>query len=321
MARADRDAWVDNARGVLIILVVFGHVWHGLGAAGILPRDSFFETVTQVVHMFRMPAFFLLSAQFLEQTVAKRGLWGSFRRRILTVLYPLVVWSYIVGFFRLIGGDATNSGAPTLMEVLLYPFPPKDIFWFLGVLFAMQLAASFLVAKKSDLPLLVAIGAALLLSSGAFALERVDFLYRLVLYLPFFLAGLYLARHPAPATLAWAGLCSFALAVVAIAAQQGTAHPSVQYLAAFPSAIGLVLAFSLIRKPLPILSAAGRASLAIYVMHIMPMAACRILLMALGVDDAFVHVLAGTAGGVFLSYGAYLALRRFGLAGLFGLPA
>lgn len=76
----------------------------------------------------------------------------------------------------------------------------------------------------------------------------------------------------------------------------------------------VVFCRSLERFRLNWLASLGRASLAIYVMHILAGSGVRIILQkAMGIDAVFVHLVAGTALGIGLPL---LALR---LAGRFGL--
>ena len=49
--------WVNNAKGLGIILVVFGHVWRGINAKGLLNNTTFLF-IDDLVYSFHMPLFF-----------------------------------------------------------------------------------------------------------------------------------------------------------------------------------------------------------------------------------------------------------------------
>lgn len=58
-----RNLWVDYAKAIGIVLVVYGHVVRGLLNAGILQDAEFHGLVDSVIYSFHMPLFFFLSGQ------------------------------------------------------------------------------------------------------------------------------------------------------------------------------------------------------------------------------------------------------------------
>jgi fucose 4-O-acetylase-like acetyltransferase len=71
--RLTRKNWADYARGIGIVLVVFGHVEFGLMSAGIPMDKALFEIVHSVVYTFHMPLFFFLSGYFYLSSVRNMG--------------------------------------------------------------------------------------------------------------------------------------------------------------------------------------------------------------------------------------------------------
>ncbi|BEL98781.1 hypothetical protein SM14VA2_11940 [Serratia marcescens] len=67
-----REAWVDYAKGIGIILVVFGHVNRGLYSAGIQLSGSSYLLTDSIIYSFHMPLFFFLSGLFFTQSLDKR---------------------------------------------------------------------------------------------------------------------------------------------------------------------------------------------------------------------------------------------------------
>src|SRR5947208_16409685 len=89
-----RVAWVDVAKGIGIVLVVYGHVSGGLVDAGIQPRNSVANAASALIYTFHMPLFFFLSGIWLARTSAKP--FSQFaRQRIGTLVYPYFLWSSI----------------------------------------------------------------------------------------------------------------------------------------------------------------------------------------------------------------------------------
>lgn len=126
---------VDMAKGVGIILVVYGHCLRGLISAGVVPQDSPIIITDYIIYTFHMPLFFVASGFFFEKSLQRsnRDFW---RKQLNNILYPYFFWSLLCGFIQIIlsGSAATNSRmtASRLSEILWNPISP---FWFLYALF------------------------------------------------------------------------------------------------------------------------------------------------------------------------------------------
>ncbi|SUY94743.1 acyltransferase [Klebsiella pneumoniae] len=93
-----REAWVDYAKGIGIILVVFGHVNRGLYSAGIQLSGSSYLLTDSIIYSFHMPLFFFLSGLvFLRNPWIKRGKTSFVISKIDTIVYPYVSWSLLQG--------------------------------------------------------------------------------------------------------------------------------------------------------------------------------------------------------------------------------
>ena len=49
--------WVNYSKAIGIILVVFGHVWRGINAKGLLTNNITFLLIDDLVYSFHMPLF------------------------------------------------------------------------------------------------------------------------------------------------------------------------------------------------------------------------------------------------------------------------
>ena len=139
-ADTDRLGWLDRAKGLGIVLVVIGHAWIGLRAAGVLADDGMFRVVEQLIYNFHMPLFFLLSGFTYEGWARRRSLGQAALSRVTRLIWPLVLWTYIFALFRFAAGGAANTQAG-LDSLLVLPLPPRDHFWFLLALFFLHLIA------------------------------------------------------------------------------------------------------------------------------------------------------------------------------------
>lgn len=164
-----RDHSLDNAKAVLIILVIFGHLIEPL-IAGSAILNSLYLTI----YSFHMPAFVVISGLLSKSTPGNDDL----IKISFSTLMPFVVFSvFYEAFYWLI------SGEPSIYARNLLPF---WIMWFLVSLFIWRLLLpSFLKLKY---PVLVS----LLLAIAAGYVDTIGYkmgLSRTIYFFPLFLAG------------------------------------------------------------------------------------------------------------------------------------
>ena len=130
----ERNVWVDYAKAIGIILVVYGHVARGVFNAGLPMDEAEFVLVDSIIYSFHMPLFFFLSGLFFFDSLQKRGRGGLIINKIDTIAYPFIVWSLLQGLFEVALSNYTN-GQVTLVEVFSLLWMPRAQFWFLYALF------------------------------------------------------------------------------------------------------------------------------------------------------------------------------------------
>jgi fucose 4-O-acetylase-like acetyltransferase len=162
-ATAMRNAGIDAAKGIGILLVVLGH-------SRLAPADG---ALHRVIFSFHMPLFFVLAGVFLR---AGDGLLPAARARALALLAPYFAVSLGVALYRLprmVAAPDWPETAGRLIAGVLHgtgasiPWAPL---WFLPHLFIAGLAALAL-AKLIGGPRRELAAGALLLSAGATALD------------------------------------------------------------------------------------------------------------------------------------------------------
>ena len=132
-----RYPWIDYARGITILLVVYRHVFEGLGNvgegsgsfAGLKYFNIFFFS-------FRMPLFFIVSGIFVGSSLVRKGIGDYIGNRFQTIFYPLMVWGSIqISMQLLFAGYANANREP--MDYLHLIIEPRKIeqFWYLNALF------------------------------------------------------------------------------------------------------------------------------------------------------------------------------------------
>jgi len=152
-----RTAWVDYARAIGIVLVVYGHVARGLFNAGIPVPQPAYTLADSVVYSFHMPLFFFLSGLFFLESLKKRGGRQLILSKVDTIVYPYVLWSIVQGSVEAALSKFTN-GKVTWGEVLAFPWAPRAQFWFLYALLLIFVLATILFSvlpKRSAVVLFV----------------------------------------------------------------------------------------------------------------------------------------------------------------------
>jgi fucose 4-O-acetylase-like acetyltransferase len=323
-----RDAWVDYAKAIGILLVVYGHVARGVYNAGIPMDAALYERVDSIIYSFHMPLFFFLSGLFFIHSLRRRGPAALTANKIDTIVYPYLLWSLTQGLAEVWMSGYTTGNA-TLSEVLAL-WDPRVQFWFLYALFLVVLTA-IVVYRSAARPLVPAVLAA---SAAAYVYQdhipsalHSDYVVKNFV---FFALGVWFSsvkdqvnRNPIP--WAAAGLVAFVAAQYIFHVELGLVYtdkgtPSL--LVATVSILAMAsVSMLLARAPARWVLAVGSASMAIYVMHILAGSGARIILARfLGVQDAAIHLIAGCLVGVLLPMLVLRLSARLGIRGLFEAP-
>src|SRR4051794_28663365 len=89
----NRYPWIDYARGLSIILVVYRHCFEGFTSSGLNTGEYTFLTLMNVsLFSFRMPLFFMVSGVFVSQTLMRKTYEKYVTDRFKMILYPLFIW-------------------------------------------------------------------------------------------------------------------------------------------------------------------------------------------------------------------------------------
>lgn len=323
----NRLAWLDYAKAIGIVLVVFGHASRSIERTNGLVWSEALQTLDRVIYSFHMPLFFLLAgfAAGLQKeqsgpSFAKSLLWG--------VAVPYLVWSVIWIGLKVMLPEAANVplGVSSLATLL---WQPVEHFWFLYHLFFIRSGWYFANRWRGGdywVPVALAIAAifaAVLLMAVAPDLHWVaGFLRNFAVYgiglygLPMLVSRF--ASGPARNLFVLGiALCLWGAAITMTIG--GT-------LGGIVIAIGGGLAGTGLAKSLPqpvtptwrTLAFLGEASLAIYVMHLLAGAVVRAVLAKTGLLDESTLLMTATVAGLAipaLAYWGILSLSQY-----FGRP-
>lgn len=75
--KRERESWLDACKGIAIILVVMGHIIDGNMAKGALSGYAW-EIIYNIIYLFHMPLFFVLSGVALAASKRKNLAGGGY---------------------------------------------------------------------------------------------------------------------------------------------------------------------------------------------------------------------------------------------------
>ncbi|HET9912190.1 MAG TPA: acyltransferase [Anaerolineales bacterium] len=308
-----RADWVDYAKGIGIILVVYGHLLSSAYHAGLNIPSDFFAYSDSIIYSFHMPLFFFLSGLFVESSFRKRGAKSYLLDKFTRIAYPYFLWSILQVGIEVIFSSQTQKGTG-LENLLAIPYRPWGQFWFIYALFLMHIvytAAAPLGKFSAPVLFIIAIGMfirpfptamfALLGFSGHFL---------------FFVSGVYLRKflidqeHTVPAwtvpilfiLLAGSGYYLFSRVIEPV---RLIGKPYPQYFL-FLSTLGISACVGLAqylsgKKMLGFLSVLGAYSLQIYLVHMLAGVATRMILVQLfNIQNWIIHIFAGVAAALII---------------------
>lgn len=319
-----RLTYIDAAKGIGIVLVVYGHVIRGLMSAGVVATTGWAQISDTVLYAFHMPLFFLLSGVFFRAEKYQNW-WAGFRERLLDFGPVYLLWNLLqtlmtMGFSSLVNTKAQAGLVPLLLGVLY----PKAQFWFLQALLFVILYVSL----ASRLPkwrywvVLGAIALALWPTLGAWARYTPVFALGAVLTL----AGL--TRLVGTLGTVLSGVVFAALLPILLRLPTDFNHFTLAWVA-LDIALGvsgtLVVVGLCARLPerwQEPLATLGKLSMPIYLAHILFTAGTRIALQkVLHYNGALGHVVLGTLVGTALPLLLYKLAERLKVTWVLGVRA
>lgn len=312
-----RTDWIDAAKGMGIVLVVLGHAIGGLHDAKLMADDDAWLKVFYLIYTFHMPLFFFLSGLFVEKRVRSQP--ARFAESLFTrIAWPYFLWCTLqLAVISMLGTLVNVPSSFDIWRSVELVWKPTSQFWYLHALFVMHVASLVIVPRYGVKGLLV-LALFVMALPALMSLGSLKEVCRFAVYYAFgVVCGSQLSRGTAfDRGDAVTGLLA-ALLCLTCAMSAHDAGEKYSSFAAMPAAVAGTVAFVMLaRAPFVhtkrTLLALGRASQAIFVLHVLCVAGTRIVMNKLiGMSDAhailFIATIAGVAGP-FLAF--HLASRR-----------
>ncbi|MBB6414014.1 nodulation factor fucose acetyltransferase NolL [Mesorhizobium sangaii] len=135
-----RDLSFDFAKGVLIILVIIGHL---LQSVIYRDTDSFWlSPYFMAIYMFHMPLFMAVSGYLSSGAILRKSFGQAVGDRAMQLLLPMVVWCALICALK-----STFVSPPRSLSDELWDFSREftGTYWFIWAAFASFLLIKFLI--------------------------------------------------------------------------------------------------------------------------------------------------------------------------------
>ncbi len=133
-----RIAWVDNLRGIGVLVVILLHC-----VIAVNGNVGHFSSLIKVLDPLLIPVFlglvFFVSGLFVDAGLRK-GLGPFIHNKAQTILYPFVVWVAIYGGLKILFSSMANNPQSPLHVLAMHLSGGGDITWFLHSLFFFFIA-------------------------------------------------------------------------------------------------------------------------------------------------------------------------------------
>jgi len=344
-----RLTWIDYARGIAIILVLYRHVFEGIKESGTpIANYMYLEYANIFFFSFRMPLFFIVSGLFVASSLKKRGVKEFIETKARIILYPYFLWACLQITIQMIFSKYTNA-KPDYHTYLYLFYIPKNVdqFWYLYALFNVAVLYVLAKAKLGITPIWNIVIGLVLYYIAAIAFQTnviIGFIGDIFHYYLFFAIGDAISRYITDRNNfkyfeSWKLLLLMLLPFIAaqvyfLKVNIDYASNKYQYVEYFQPFIYLPIAlvgcafimnltFVLQKLNLKILSwvpELGRHSMYIYVAQVMVFAAVRIFMKkVLGINDVPLLLIAGIISGLIVPVWLFKLSVRFNMRWLFTL--
>lgn len=172
----NRMPFFDNARAVLIFLVVFGHMIQPFAS-----DSQLINSIYSLIYIFHMPMFILLAGFFAKGSGKPKYILKLAKNLLLPYLIFQVLYT---GLYFIMGREGWYSG-------ILHP---QWAMWFLVSLFSWHML--LILFKK--IPLVWSISISVFIGTFIGYIDLSDFglsISRTLVFFPFFLAGYFLTKE------------------------------------------------------------------------------------------------------------------------------
>lgn len=140
-----RQAWIDNLRGIIIFLMVSGHIERAINTS-LASKNIIFLVFDKLLYSFHMPVMFFLSGLLFKSSkdlyngqLKKRVYLREIIKIIIKLYIPYLVWIY--GYWTLKYFIYSGNEVVIVKDLLVLWYQPRWNLWFLPALCYIEILA------------------------------------------------------------------------------------------------------------------------------------------------------------------------------------
>lgn len=172
----ERDYLFDNAKGILIFLVVFGHMIE----YSVFRTTDIVKYVYSGLYIFHMPVFIFISGYFSKKNNEKK---------VVQLFLTYILWQMVI--YPLFSSIALGT---SYREELNPLFSPKTTYWYILSLIAWKVITPYLSKLRFSFAITVVAGILIGLTDMKMSLSLFSF-GRTIVFYPFFMAGYLITKE------------------------------------------------------------------------------------------------------------------------------
>lgn len=304
-----RFYWVDKIKIIACILVVLGHFYMSMISSKILSDSVFYNYIIQTIYTFHVPLFFVCSG-FLYQHSNRVHSFNSWRLNIvdkfINLGVPYFTFTILTLALKTMFSADVNNPAGELFETLFVT--PVAPYWYLYVLFVLYLITPCMRNKKNALFLFL-LSLSLKIVNISLSLIGISLPYIISSVsgnLIWFALGIYLYFEQDKFVFhnkKWVTVFLFVIPVVLslLFYRNENTRQDIKFLIGFLFTISIVSLFATYaNKDTAYSTKLSELFMPIYVLHTICAAGVRIILLKLGISNAFIHIFLGTISSFLL---------------------
>ncbi len=331
-----RINWIDFGKGLAIFLVLTGHVLLGLYQSEKFPSwNNVLISLVAQLYIFHIPVFFALSGYFFKPLSNIKEFLDYAKKKTIILGIPYIFYSIVHFCLQKVAG-ATVRVPTTIFDLINIYKQPLGVSWYIYVLWSILIIYGLLsiVIKNRRILFLISVlaycctlfvqtdiyiiqktlvwGVCFLLGSilSEIRLNRIDSKKFLLFFIPFDL--IYM--------LAW-------LLFYEVDSKKdyvSYSNPGLWGIAFVVCILFAFIIFPKIENKAPRIfdyfSKYGKDSLGIYIIHAPICSMLRILMLKMGINSVFIHVIVGILLGWYLSIFATYIMKKISILNIVLLP-
>ena len=331
-----RISWIDFGKGFAIFLVLVGHVLLGLYQSEKFPAaDNILSLLVAQVYIFHIPVFFALSGYFFKPISDLKEFWQYAKKKTIVFGLPYIFYSIIHFGLQKIAGASVRVPT-TIFDLINIYKNPLGVSWYLYALWAILIIyglVSILIKNRRTL-FFISISAyclTLFVQTDIYIIQR-TLVWGICFFLGSVLSEIHFDKINLKKILFFFVLFDFIYMFAwFLFYEVGSKKDYVSYsnpglwgIAFIVCVLVAFVIFPKMEKNFPktflYFTKYGKDSLGIYILHAPICSMIRILMLKVGINSVFLHVVVGIVLGWYLSILATYILKKIPFLNIVLLP-